>query len=174
MRDDLEELIAKEAYHVTRRYHGFVEAEDVRQEMWAWCYAREKYVKGLTAAHLRWKLRDVGDGYGRREKAVRSGYSPQDEAFYSTAVLRELLPIVLAGELPTLRGVHDDDKPSARRAGASPPLEYETALIDARKAFNALPTHHREALKGHEGGGVLVSRALQAWQRKLGGKRPRP
>lgn len=171
MRDDLDDLIGQAAYRTVRRYRGFVEPEDVRQEMWAWVLARKTYVNGLEVPYLGRKLQNVGEAYGRKEKAAKTGYSPSDEFFYSFAVLREMLPVVLAGELPTLKGVNDEDKQSARRAGASTSMEYETVLVDLRKTFNMLPAHHQKALIGFEAGGVAVTRGFQAWQRKLGGRK---
>jgi len=45
---------------------------------------------------LAWQMARHAERYARREKAVRSGYQPGDEAFYQIATLATLLPFVIA------------------------------------------------------------------------------
>lgn len=176
MRDDLETLINETAYRIVRRFRNFVEPEDVRQEMRLWAYARKNYVTGLKTFHLTRALQRVGEGYARKEKAAKTGYSPADEVFYSMGVLRELLPIAVTDEPVVLRGVNPDDKQGARRAGSTPAFEYETAIADVRKAYKALPDEKRLVLllyvAGKEVPAVEVTRAVRGMQRRLGGRRP--
>lgn len=177
MRGDLKKHIESSAYLVYRRYRGYVEAADVRQEMWLWATAKEKQIEDLPVPTLRWRLRDVGERFARQEKAQKSGYHPDDEVFYGLRAIRAVLHDVVTDEPVVLRGVDEADKPAARRAGASLPMEYETAIADLRDAFSALPellqTELRKEARGDVGADPeMVTKALRRIQRALGGRKP--
>lgn len=178
MRDDLDDLINTTAYRIFKRYRRWVEAPDIRQEMWT-------YIAGLTetrlatieANTLRWRLHDVGERYARKEKATKSGYHVDDEVFYGLRVIRELLPVAMDDTPVVLRGVDEAQKGAGRRAGAVPPLDYETAIADLRKAYRGLDALRRGILAeyvegGHDIDDASVTGALRAMQRRLGGRRP--
>lgn len=178
MRDDLTQLINKAAYQLYRRYRAYVEAEDIRQEMWVWVAARVAKVEDMPTFKLRYKLLDAGGTYCRREKAAKSGYSPDDEVFYGLPLLRELLPFAVRDLPIVLKGVDDTNTSTARKAAAGVSMSYETAVADVRAAFNWLRDPYRAVLRAYADGDEVsageVTRALRAMQRKLGGRRPTP
>jgi len=179
MRSDLTHLINACAGGVYRRYRQWTEVEDIRQEMWVWAYGQDEMkLENLSTGTLKRRLWDVGLAYARREKAIRSGYGVDDEAYYSLATIRELLPQVVEGELPTLRGVDDRQPSVARRQAAGAGMELETALVDLRKAYSRLDTQERLNLYHHVRGNGhsdndLTDATLRRMQRILGGRKPR-
>jgi DNA-directed RNA polymerase specialized sigma24 family protein len=178
MRTDLTHLISGIAHSIHRRYRQYAEAEDLRQEMWVWAYAQPKMkLDSLSTGTLRRRLWDVGLDYARREKAVKSGYDPDDEKFYSITVIRELLPWVVDPEPPILRGVDDRQTSNARRSAAGPAMELETVVVDLRKAYNRLSLRDRMILQTQVEFGMSeasdVDAALRKMQRALGGRKPK-
>jgi hypothetical protein len=122
-------------------------------------------------------LADVGERYARKEKAARAGYVPDDEVFYSLAVIRELLPYVTGDELPTLPGVYDAKTSVARRSAAGPGMELETAVMDLRRAYSGLDEWDQAVLAAEAEFGMAeesdVIAAMKRMQRLLGGSKPR-
>lgn len=177
MRDDLEDLINTTAYRVYRRYRQWTECADIRQEMWLWAAGQtEAALAGFEASKLRWRLHDVGAAYARAEKATRSGYHKDDEVFYGIRVIRELLPVAVDDTPVVLRGVNESERSSGRRAGATPAMDYETAIADLRRAYRGLPDLQRSTLRKYAAGNDMdeaaVSAALRMMQRRLGGRKP--
>lgn len=177
MRDDLEDLINTTAYRLYKRYRRWVEASDVRQEMWV-------YVAGLTDERLetiepgtlRWRLHDAGERYARREKATRSGYSVDDEVYYGLRVIRELLPVAIDDTPVVMRGVDDSQGVTTRRSPPGAGMDYETAVADLRRAYRGLTKERRKVLSDYAEGKDVdeasVTSAMRSMQRKLGGRRP--
>lgn len=181
MRTDLANLISSAARGVYRRYRAWCEEEDIRQEMWAWALRQPTYVDNIGVNTLKRRLYGAGEVYARREKATKSGYSPDDEQFYSLAVIRELLPQVVDSEPPTMRGVDDRDSRSARRSASGPGMELETVLADLRKAYSGLGPLDQAVLlvaagaQGHPDPPTAdeVNVILRRMQRALGGRKPK-
>lgn len=181
MRADMQHLIGTTAYRVLRRYRQWVEAEDLRQEMWAWAYQQKAdELEQIPAGLLRRRLYDVGDTYARREKATKSGYRAGDEVFYSQRVIRELLPAAFDDE--SYRGgvVNDHEKVSRVRSAVAVGMEYETALADVRRALSVLGLGrdsdlYRAYVEGESSdlAEAEARRQLRRVQRYLGGTKPR-
>lgn len=178
MRASIETLVNQTAYRLYRKYRKWVEANDIRQEMHTWIASKsKKYIDGLADNQLRWRLYDAGDIYCRKEKAAKTGYSPDDEVFYSMRLLREVLPNIVEGKDYLTKGVDDSSGTGARRSAAGSSMNYETTMADIRAAFEKLSEDHRLILEGEVEFGMSepadVTRALRALQGKLGGRRPR-
>jgi len=175
LRSDLPALIDTAAYLVYRRHRGHTEPEDIRQEMWTWILAQNTTrVNDLEPHVLTWKLRDAGEVYARREKAAKGGYQPSDEVFYSTRTLRDLLPLAIGTEPVTLRAEGDE---GGSRSGEPLSMEFETTLIDVRRAYRKVSSKYREVMLRSvvdplSVDDVQLFRALRFMQRKLGGRRP--
>lgn len=177
MRGDLTHVINSSAYVIYRRYRQYVDAEDIRQEMWLWAKGQsQRKLEQLPIGILRRRLRDIGEKYARREKAAKTGYDPDDEVFYSLAMIRNLLPWTVDPELPVLKGVDDRQTANARRQAAGPGMELETIVVDLRKAYNGLTLRDRMILQMQvEFGGLEpadIDAALRKMQRALGGRKP--
>jgi hypothetical protein len=108
-----------------RRWRRWVEIEDLTQELWQEYY---RDTREATADELDNRLYNAGRRYCRAEKARQCGYAPDDEAYYSTKVIRELLPDVVADDPPVMRGQDEREVRRAVQGGIVSTMEYETAL----------------------------------------------
>ena len=101
--DTIDYTVAVTSHQVAARYRGFVQPEDLAQEMRIWVLThqpkvmewldtedKEEIKAGVGA--LRVTLRRIGEQYSRQQKAAMSGYHTTDEYFYELAVIEDLLP----------------------------------------------------------------------------------
>src|SRR5258707_6804938 len=85
--------VASAAASVSSKWRQWVDVDDVTQELWVWVLANQDKAESLAEkGWLARRLRTVGERYGRRQKAARSGYSPEDECFYTLGQLLRILP----------------------------------------------------------------------------------
>jgi len=92
---------------IHRRYKTHVEFDDIKQELMAWAMTRvvdhtEDLMEPIeerrrhNEQRIAWQMRRVAERYARKEKASKSGYQTNDEAYYESATLGQLLPFVIA------------------------------------------------------------------------------
>ena len=110
---DVVEIAQTSAYVITRNYKGFAEADDVKQELLEWSLKRNDKIQewlneNLSKQEYRMGIKRLAktfnrmaDRYCRKEKAKKLGYSIHDEAFYSTAMIEELLPMAFSSNIIT-------------------------------------------------------------------------
>jgi len=110
---DLVDVSQTVAYTISRNYKGFVEVDDIKQELLEWSLKRADKIQEWLSPELSKQEYRLGikrlaktfnrmaDRYCRREKARKLGYYVHDEAFYSTALVEELLPMAFSSELIT-------------------------------------------------------------------------
>ncbi len=110
-----EALIRPTAARYANRYR-MVDREDIAQELRLWWLTKQKAIKRYTEngeeRKLTKALQRAAERYCRQQKALAQGYRPEDEFFYSTGQVRELLPLVYNPEL-----VVQDQRPDE---GSSP------------------------------------------------------
>lgn len=92
----------------------------------------------------------------RAAKAAAAGYSPDDEEFYSTGMLRHLLPVLIEAEFDPAnaveRATQGTDAAGVRIHGSSPENAAETymvVLIDVVTAFRKLSPYQRNLLMSY-------------------------
>jgi DNA-directed RNA polymerase specialized sigma24 family protein len=110
---DVVEIAQTSAYIITRNYKGFAEADDVKQELLEWSLKRNDKIQEWLNEDLSKQEYRIGikrlaktfnrmaDRYCRKEKAKKLGYSIHDEAFYSTGMIEELLPMAFSSNIIT-------------------------------------------------------------------------
>jgi len=110
---DVAEVAQTSAYIITRNYKGFVEADDVKQELLEWSLKRSDKIQewlneDLSKQEYRMGIKRLAktfnrmaDRHCRKEKAKKLGYSVHDEAFYSTGMIEELLPMAFSSNIIT-------------------------------------------------------------------------
>jgi hypothetical protein len=131
----------------------------------------------------------------RARKALRAGYAPRDEQFYSVGALRRLLPAYLDGGVSAAPPQGRDGSAGARPTGAEQYGDWLCTMTDLDTALSAVSGYHRGILtryfefpQGKSGWshqeissalGIppetlrkRVYRALKAVQRELGGDSP--
>jgi DNA-directed RNA polymerase specialized sigma24 family protein len=110
---DVVEIAQTSAYIITRNYKGFAEADDVKQELLEWSLKRNDKIQewlneDLSKQEYRMGIKRLAktfnrmaDRHCRKEKAKKLGYSVHDEAFYSTGMIEELLPMAFSSNIIT-------------------------------------------------------------------------
>jgi len=103
----LADLVPAVANSITRKFKGWVERDDVKQELYLWVLGRQsQYLDQLNeenkqkrehnVSRLAFQMRRIAEKYARREKARKAGYQTTDEIFYDTATIARLMPHILA------------------------------------------------------------------------------
>lgn len=101
------DLVPAVANSIARRFKGWVEKADLKQELYLWALGRQtQYLDQLNEENkekrehnerrIAFQMRRIAEKYARREKARKAGYHPSDEAFYDTATIAQLMPHILA------------------------------------------------------------------------------
>jgi DNA-directed RNA polymerase specialized sigma24 family protein len=153
---------------IYRRYNKHVEKDDIKQELMAWAMTRaadhtEDLMEPIeerrrhNEQRIAWQMRRVAERYARKEKASKSGYQTNDEAYYESATLGQLLPFVIASiidgtVLEQAQEMINDGQPK----GSSSPAEGGNLLanlIDIKKGFLQLEQDDQSLLRmrHHEG-----------------------
>lgn len=159
--DHLEDLISISASHVYRRYAGYVDRDDLIQELRVYVLNRPHLAKMLDDAYevskdeTKWvarrimaRLRRTIEKYSRKEKAAKLGYSTGDEFFYDTATIAKMLPV--AFEFDTHGAVLVDRVDDGTPRKPSVPSEGGNILamvIDLRSAIDLLGADEQVMLR---------------------------
>jgi RNA polymerase sigma factor (sigma-70 family) len=156
------ELAPSVAYAVHRRYKHWVEREDVTQECIAWGVTRNAYITEQMSvedpkqleynqSRIAWQMKRAVERYARKEKANKSGYQINDEVYYQTFTLGQLLPFVITSiidgtVLEQMQEMINDGQPR----GSSSPSEggnLLASLIDIKKCYLKLDQKDQELLR---------------------------
>ena len=197
---DVVEVAQTSAYVITRNYKGFVEADDVKQELLEWSLKRNDKIQewlneDLSKQEYRMGIKRLAktfnrmaDRYCRKEKAKKLGYSIHDEAFYSTAMIEELLPMAFSSIIMT----KDPATEYVSNGGGDPATagSFLASMYDIRIALRNLTIDLYEILRmRYEDGSKLediasyfdvtdstinrkISTAVKQISKELGGESP--
>lgn len=158
----LDDLIPSVVNVVFRRYKAFVERKDLSQEAYAFVTQRgDRFTEQLNEVNdelrrinerrVAYQIKRHLERYCRKEKAHKSGYTVQDEAFYETVTIAQLLPYVIASvvnetALEQAQNLINDGQP--RKPAA--PAEGGTLLailVDIKKAYELLQQEEKDILR---------------------------
>ena len=156
------ELAPSVAYAIHRRYKHWVEREDITQECIAWAVTRNAYITEQMSvedpkqlehnqSRIAWQMKRAVERYARKEKANKSGYQVNDEVYYQTFTLGQLLPFVITSiidgtVLEQMQEMINDGQPR----GSSSPSEggnLLASLIDIKKCYLKLDQKDQELLR---------------------------
>ena len=197
---DVVEIAQTSAYVITRNYKGFAEADDVKQELLEWSLKRNDKIQEWLNEDLSKQEYRVGikrlaktfnrmaDRYCRKEKAKKLGYSIHDEAFYSTGMIEELLPLAFSSNIIT----KDPATEYVSNGGGDPATagSFLASMYDIRIALRELTIDLYEILRmRYEDGAKLediasyfdvtdstinrkISTAIKQISKELGGESP--
>jgi DNA-directed RNA polymerase specialized sigma24 family protein len=154
---DVVEIAQTSAYVITRNYKGFAEADDVKQELLEWSLKRNDKIQewlneDLSKQEYRMGIKRLAktfnrmaDRYCRKEKAKKLGYSIHDEAFYSTAMIEELLPMAFSSNIMT----KDPATEYVSNGGGDPATagSFLASMYDIRIALRGLTIDLYEILR---------------------------
>lgn len=201
----LEDIIPSVVLSMYRRYRQWVEKNDLTQEAWAFTLAKADQFNGMLADEnevyrkwnekkIAWQIRRALERYCRKEKAAKSGYKTNDEAYYDTVTIAQLLPFVIKAIISSAALeqsqvlVNDGQprKPSAPAEGGN----LLAMLVDIKRAYEKLDEEEQDILRlrYHDGATLQhlaeylecavstadrrCNNALRALQNKLGGDSP--
>ena len=158
----LDEVIASVVTVTFRRYRKFVERIDLKQEAYTFVYAKAEQFneslaidndiqRGFNEKKIAWQIKRHLERYSRKEKATKSGYQTNDEAFYDTVTISQLLPHVISSivndtALEQAQNMINDGtprKPSAPAEGGN----LLAILIDIKKSYEMLDKDDQEILR---------------------------
>lgn len=164
----LAEHIPKQARRANRDY-GRIPAEDYEQAMWLYALERGPVLKKLlddgNRGFVNRRLRDAAvktmkedSRYQRAVKALRAGYSTDDEEFYSPGLLGKLLPALIAADF-NVADAMDRASKGTDAAGihirVSDPFSgaenYQVMLIDVMIGWKRLTEGQRRLLRAYYG-----------------------
>lgn len=194
MIDTISPWINQVAVVYRRSYGTWASFPDIRQHLMTWAYANaariEEYLAREDGERIVKSILNIeARKYCIKERAVSSGYSPDDVAWYSVTALKNRLP-----------DVFDYRDWQSFQAGAGGPRSNKPAawsgdrlaeLIDISKAVDGLTPISRQILREHYGNGLSVQqvadtldipydtaqkrivRAVSALSRQLNNPRPK-
>jgi RNA polymerase sigma factor (sigma-70 family) len=163
---DVVEIAQTSAYIITRNYKGFAEADDVKQELLEWSLKRNDKIQEWLSPNLSKQEYRIGikrlaktfnrmaDRYCRKEKAKKLGYSVHDEAFYSTAMIEELLPMAFSSNIIT----KDPATEYVSNGGGDPATagSFLASMYDIRIALRELTIEIYEMMRMHYEDGLTL------------------
>jgi RNA polymerase sigma factor (sigma-70 family) len=156
------ELAISVANTVYRRYNNYAERDDIKQEILAWALTRSQYMieqlsepdtdkRKHNEQRIAWQMKRVAERYARKEKAAKSGYLINDEAYYEGVTVGQLLPFVIASiENGTVIEVAQHMVQDGQPRGKSSPSEggnLLSMLIDIKKSYLILEPEEKILLR---------------------------
>lgn len=157
----LEDIVPSVVTTMVRRYRRFIEKGDLTQEAWAFVLSRAEQFNELLSVEnevqqkwnekkVAWQIRRCLERYARKEKAAKSGYQTNDEAYYDTVTIAQLLPFVIKSHIndtaleqsQVLINDGTPKRPSAPAEGGN----LLAMLVDIKQAFEKLDKADQEIL----------------------------
>lgn len=158
----LEDLVPSVVTTIHRRFRSYTERSDLLQEAWAFVLSRADNFNELLSEEgevqrkwnekrIAWQIRRNLERYARKEKASKSGYHLNDEAYYDTVTIAQLLPFVIKSfindtSLEQSQILVNDGtprKPSAPAEGGN----LLAMLVDIKKAYEKLDKDEQNILR---------------------------
>ena len=158
----LDDLVPSVVTTIHRRFRAYTERGDLLQEAWAFVLTRADNFNQLLSdenevqrkwneKRVAWQIRRCLERYARKEKATKSGYHLNDEAYYDTVTISQLLPFVIKSVISDtaleqsqiLINDGTPRKPSAPAEGGN----LLAMLVDIKKAYEKLEKPDQEILR---------------------------
>jgi RNA polymerase sigma factor (sigma-70 family) len=156
------DLVPSVAYIISRKFKGWVEPQDIKQECYLWAIGRGQQFTDLlnepetnkreqNEKRIAYQMRRMAERYARKQKAAKAGYHTSDEAFYDTTTIAQLIPFVIASVvdgtvLEQAQEMINDGQPRKQ----STPAEggnLLAILIDIKKSFIKLQPEDKTILQ---------------------------
>jgi RNA polymerase sigma factor (sigma-70 family) len=158
----LYELVPSVAYVISRKFKGWVDPQDIKQECFLWAIGRGQQFTDLlnepepnkreqNEKRIAYQMQRMAERFARKEKARKAGYRTTDEAFYDTTTIAQLIPFVIASivegtVLEQAQEMINDGTPRKQ----STPAEggnLLAILIDIKKAYLKLEQEDKTILQ---------------------------
>jgi RNA polymerase sigma factor (sigma-70 family) len=158
----LYDLVPSVSYVISRKFKGWVETDDIKQECYLWAIGRGQQFTDLlnepepnkreqNEKRIAYQMRRMGERFARKQKAAKAGYHTSDEAYYDTTTIAQLIPFVIASVidgtvLEQAQEMINDGQPRKQ----STPAEggnLLAILIDIKKAYIKLEQEDKTILQ---------------------------
>jgi RNA polymerase sigma factor (sigma-70 family) len=158
----LDDLVPSVVTTIHRRFRSYTERSDLLQEAWAFVLSRAEHFNEILSDEnevqrkwnekkVAWQIRRCLERYARKEKASKSGYHLNDEAYYDTVTIAQLLPFVIKSSITDsaleqsqiLVNDGTPRKPAAPAEGGN----LLAMLVDIKKAYEKLEKPEQEILR---------------------------
>jgi RNA polymerase sigma factor (sigma-70 family) len=158
----LDDLVPSVVTTIYRRFRTYTERADLLQEAWAFVLSRAEHFNEVLSEEnevqrkwnekkISWQMRRALERYARKEKASKSGYQLNDEAYYDTVTIAQLLPFVIKSfisktaleQSQILINDGTPRKPSAPAEGGN----LLAMLVDIKKAYEKLDKYDQDILR---------------------------
>jgi RNA polymerase sigma factor (sigma-70 family) len=158
----LDDLVPSVVTTIYRRFRAYTERADLLQEAWAFVLSRAEHFNEVLSEEnevqrkwnekkIAWQMRRALERYARKEKASKSGYQLNDEAYYDTVTIAQLLPFVIKSfisetaleQSQILINDGTPRKPSAPAEGGN----LLAMLVDIKKAYEKLDKYDQDILR---------------------------
>jgi len=158
----VKDLVSAVAGSIARKFKGWVERDDLKQELYLWFIGRQdQYTDQLNEEskekrehnerRLAYQMRRIAEKYARREKARKAGYHITDEVFYDTATIARLMPSILQSviEGTVLEQAQDliNDGQPRKQPAPSEGGNLLAILIDVKKSYLKLEEEDKTILR---------------------------
>ena len=148
-----EAAVSSAARILRAKYRNFVDYADIQQELYLWLILNYEKVQNWRETRdeehaertLVRALRNAGERYCRNEKAEQSGYSTEDEFFYSIPMVADLLQLYFDPDWMMPNGLELD-----KTSGGTPAQEggnLMAMVADVGRAYGALPAPDKALLR---------------------------
>lgn len=165
--DDSHANVSSMARQLKSKYRDFVDYADVQQELYIWYLTHghkieewaEQHHPKTVQAYIMKSLRNHGEKYCRSEKAARTGYSPDDEFFYTIQMCAEMLQLYFDPEwmLPAYQlGEHTSNKKPPSEGG-----NLMAMVADVGRAYESMSQGDRDLLRRIYDGERPVREAME-------------
>jgi RNA polymerase sigma factor (sigma-70 family) len=169
------EVTASIAWNISKRYHRFVEIEDVRQAMNEYAWKRREKVaeylirEGEAEKKMGYKafttfMRRAGERYARKEKSKALGYELGDEYFYKMVMIETLIKVALSDETYMANQVMDPDIHGVKaKRQASEGNNLLAMVADVDKAMKKLDLRTYNILKSKYEADAPLAEIAKEW-----------
>lgn len=158
----LDDLVPSVVTTIHRRFRAYTERGDLLQEAWAFVLSRAEHFNEILSDEnevqrkwnekkVAWQIRRCLERYARKEKASKSGYQINDEAYYDTVTISQLLPFVIKSvisdtALEQSQVLINDGTPRKTPAPAEGG-NLLAMLVDIKKAYEKLDKYDQDILR---------------------------
>ena len=153
------EITAAVAWNISKKYHRFVELDDIKQAMNEYAWKRKDKVaeylmrddaveKKMGYKAFTTFIRRAGERYARKEKSKALGYELGDEYFYRLAMIETLIKVLGSEDAQVANQVMDPDVHGVKaKRQASEGNNLLAMLADVDRAMKKLDLRTHSILK---------------------------
>lgn len=169
------EIAATIAWNLSKKYHRFVELEDIKQAMNEYAWKRKDKVaeylirEDENERRMGYKafttfIRRAGERYSRKEKARSLGYELGDEYFYRLAMIESLIKVLGSEDAQIANQVLDPDVHGVRaKRQASEGNNLLAMLSDVDRAMKKLDLRTHSMLKQKYTSDASLAEIAKEW-----------